>query len=338
MLHPFGRRVARAVSVAVLLLTFPQAAHAGETESKTFFARGRELRLGGNCKDAIDEFRKALDAYPEGLGSLRNIAECEEELKRPASARRSWWALRVAVLESQSDKYLGWDKDAEEAFARLAPSVATVTIRVKNAVDPRVVLNGRPLTPSLLGTALEQDVGELLVVLEDGGAVPTTKKLTLEAGQKYEVELVANPRPIDKDPKKITPPVVTPPPNDGPSPLVISGGVALGLAGLAAGGLIGSVVIREDALGEVEDQCPNYESGAACPGTLRETADRGETAATLVNAFAIGGGIAAAAGVGLLVAGLVTGSSPNPSPATGQVQVTAAPSPEGGFIGVTMSF
>lgn len=295
-------------------------AHAGETESKTFFARGRELRLGGNCKDAIDEFRKARDSYPEGLGAIRNIAECEEELKRPASARRSWWALRVAVLESQSEKYLGWDKDAEAAFARLAPMVATVVVRVKNAPSPRVVIDGRLLTPSLLGTPIEEDLGPIEIVLEDGSAVPPSKKLVLEAGQKYEVELVGSGKKAKVEAPKNT--------DDG-TPWLISGGIAFGLTGVALGGMIGAAVFRQDALSEVESLCPSL---ANCDPSLRDAQSRGEGATTAFNAFAVAAGLAGAAGVALTVIGVMP-SSQGP---VGSAEVSLHLSPS--YVGVSGSF
>jgi hypothetical protein len=55
-------------------------------EAKELFAHGRESRLRGDCAGAIPLFQKAADVYPAGLGSLRNIAECEETLGRYAAA------------------------------------------------------------------------------------------------------------------------------------------------------------------------------------------------------------------------------------------------------------
>lgn len=331
-------RLAKGLVVGLVAagLTFSAStAVAGEAESETFFAKGRELRAEGNCQKAIEEFRKALSAWPEGLGSQRNIAECEESLGRPASARRSWWALRTMVLGSQSDKYIGWEKDAEAAHKRLEPLVALLNVRVKNAAEPRVLINGRPLTPTLLGTDIEQDLGEIEIVLEDGGAVPVVKKIKLESGQRYDVELESL-GPVRKPDDKV-PPTGKPIPKDtGPSPFVITGGVALGLAGLAAGGLIGAVVVRQNALSKIEDDCGEQLDN--CSPDLQDEEDKGKTASTLVNAFAIGGGIAAAAGVGFLIAGLVTGSTEDEAPAKADVKVTIAPHPQGGFIGLSGTF
>lgn len=319
-------RLSASIAVALCITANGSIAWAGETESDTFFARGRELRLKGNCRDAIEEFRRAYEAYPEGLGALRNIAECEEGMNRPASARRSYWALRTAVIQSQSEKYLGWDRDAEKAFKELEPRVAKVVVRVKGSTDPRVTINGRPLTPSLLGTELEQDLGELVVVLEDGSAVPPSKKLVLEAGKRYEVELEPTVSQGTGGP--------TTPKHHGPSPLVIAGGVTIGVAGLALGGLVGAIVVRQNALATIDEQCPGREN---CPESLRDQQERGATASTLVNVFAIGGGVAGAAGLGMLIAGLVT--SPKSKPTSEHaLHFDLAPAPGGLFMSIGRSF
>ena len=107
---------------AVLLVAGP--ARADNQDSETFFAQGRQLRQAGDCLAAITAFRRALEIKPEGLGALRNVADCEELLGQFASARNDWWNLRRAVLQSNDPKYKGWDTDAEAAYAELASKVA----------------------------------------------------------------------------------------------------------------------------------------------------------------------------------------------------------------------
>ncbi len=233
--------------------------------------------------------------------------------------------MRTAVIQSQSEKYLGWDRDAEKAFKELEPRVAKIVVRVKGSTEPRVTINGRPLNPSLLGTELEQDLGELVVVLEDGSAVPPSKKLVLDAGKRYEVELEPTATKGSGGPASK---------HRGPSPLLIAGGTTLGVAGLGLGGLIGAIVVRQSSLAEIDEQCPGREN---CSESLREQQQRGETASTLVNVFAIASGVTGAAGLGMLIAGLVT--SPKSKPASEQaLHLDFVPAPGGLFIGVGRSF
>ena len=104
-------------------------------DAKDLFTRGRELRVRGDCAQRGRAVRKAYELYPAALGSLRNEAECEESLGRFASARRAWVDLKRALLTNADPKYDGWTQDADQAAARLAPKLATLTIDV-NVVAP----------------------------------------------------------------------------------------------------------------------------------------------------------------------------------------------------------
>jgi hypothetical protein len=66
-------------------------------DAKDMFAQARGLPLQGQCARSLPLFRRAYAMYPAGLGSLRNIAECEEELGHFASARRAWLDLQLAL-------------------------------------------------------------------------------------------------------------------------------------------------------------------------------------------------------------------------------------------------
>ncbi len=337
-----SRSVASCLIVAAAICFAPSFAFAGKAESETFFANGRELRLAGNCADAIPEFRRALETYPDGLGALRNIAECEEELGRVASARRSWWDLRFSALSATESKYDGWAVDAEQAYERLGPKVPYITIKVKSAQKQlKVLVNGRPLDPQLIGTELAQDIGEVSVVLVDGSAVPPGKTIKLEAGERKEVELISLFIPKEGDGNG----------QDGngggnkggggndngggTSPLVVGGAIGLGLAGAALVGFGAALGIRADALSTIEEQCPGLEG---CDRGLEDDESRGQTASTLVNVFGIGAGVAGAAGIGLLVAGLVTAPSDSKATEPAPVSFNVWGEPGRMFLSVAGSF
>lgn len=108
----------------------PALAHADPTtDAKDLFERGRTLRAHDDCADAIPLFRRALEAYPAGLGSLRNIAECQESLGQFTLARRAWIELGQ-TLEARGDlryepRYDGWADDCRQSAERLAPQAAS---------------------------------------------------------------------------------------------------------------------------------------------------------------------------------------------------------------------
>jgi hypothetical protein len=295
---------ALALFLAVSLAALPAAAQ--EDDSKTLFAAGRELRAAGRCEPAIVAFRRALDINPQGLGSLRNIAECEEQLGHLASARRSYWDLRRAVLQTNETKYQGWDKDAEAAYQRLGARVPKLTVRLKGREleRVRVTVDGKPLDPRLVGAELERDLGPHTVAANYGGAAPVTKRVDLAEAARETVVLEI-PDPTAAHPR----PEAVPLPGEGSSALRTAGVVALTVGGVALVGGLVSLFVRQNAAGDVEDLCPGYEDADACVvakddvGTLESARDRAQTTSTLVTVF---GGVAIAgigAGVTLAILG-----------------------------------
>lgn len=324
------------LAIAVFLV-FPSAASAGEAESRTLFAEGRQLREQGKCAEAIVLFKKSLETYPEGLGAMRNIAECEEQLGRVASARRTWRDLKLAVTRSGEARYEGWDKDAEDAKSRLDPRVPTLTISLEG--EGSISLNGRPLDPRLLGIELEQDLGPLEVVLDDGSAVPEKRALVMEEGGRYKVQLrarkAAGPASGKPPPGPIT---IEPKEEEGPSGLVIGGAVSLAVGGASLVGMGIAIGVYESALSEVEQGCPSYESEKRCTSVVSDAVDRGEASSVAVNVLAAVGGAGVATGVVLLIVDATSGPPAADEKPAASIVPSFTPLAGGGLVGLSGFF
>lgn len=295
-----------ALTLALALTSMPVWA-APEDDAKDLFARGRELRTKGDCAGAIPLFAKAWQLYPKGLGSLRNLAECNEHLGKYASARRAWLDLSRALLTVKDAKYAGWSEDAQAADARLAPKVARLTVVVHESgkgVALSVLVNGEVLDPKLLDIALDRDPGTYVVRVE-GGKEPVEKSVSVASGEAKTVTLDV------EHPTTATTTVTTPKPEPKPilpeQPATTSGTrtagfVTLGVGGgaLAVAGI--ALVVRQKALGDLKDACPYYES-KPCPTSTESIVDRGKTASTLVTVFSVIGAVGIGTGVTLLVMG-----------------------------------
>lgn len=313
--------------VATLLLAAP--ARAGNQDAETFFAQGRQLRVAGDCVGAIAAFRRALEIQPEGIGALRNISQCEEELGQFASARNDWWSLRRAVLQSNDPKYEGWDKDAEAAYAKLASKVARITVRVTgDALDRvRVTIDGKPLDPRLLGVELERDLGLHTIEAAYGGVAPVLEKRALTAGSIEVVTLVIpSPKATDKPLAPLAPPPAIVPPPDR-SGLRAAGYVALGVGGLGVVGTVIATVVRGAALTTVEAGCAAKTCQAS--QSVADAYSRGQTFSTLANVF--GGVGIAGIGAGVVMIVVARPSAPAAAPVD-RVKVDGglAPLPGGG--------
>jgi hypothetical protein len=300
--------------VALAVTTAPSTALADPaSDAKDLFSRGRELRAQGDCASAAGIFRKAYELFPTGLGSLRNLAECEESLGHYASARRAWLDLKRATLTSDDKKYEGWGRDADAAAARLAPKLATVTIDLTAlsaagetvataGVD--VTLDGEKLAPSLLGTALERDPGRY-VVRAGGERVRGRPEavVDLAAGDAKHVALrvvVERVQPVATE-RAAALLAVAPRGDDGAERARATkrtiAWTAIGVGAASLAGAAVSFVVRQSALDTVDRLCVSHQ---ACAPQLQSTASRGQTASVLVNVFGAIGAASAVGGVVLL--------------------------------------
>jgi hypothetical protein len=307
-----------AALVAALACTLvPRVAHADPvSDAKDLFTRGRELRTHGDCANAVGVFRKAYDLYPEGLGSLRNLAECEELLGHFASSRRAWLDLSRALLTFPDKKYDGWDRDAGEAAARLAPKLATLSIDVTfvgpggelaPAVGTEMTLDGEKLAGSLTGTPLERDPGRHTVRVTGARlAEPAEREVDLAAGDVKRVALRVVVTPVSPAQPEVpgaTPLPATPPSSgDEGAEHARATKRTLGWAaiGVGAAGIVGAAIslgIRQSALGSVQGACPSL---SGCDPSLQSTANRGAAASTAFDVLGIVGLLGAGAGVVLL--------------------------------------
>jgi hypothetical protein len=270
-------------------------------DAKDLFAQARELRLQGHCASALPLFRRAYDVYPAGLGSLRNIAECEEELGHFASARRAWLDLQRTLSTNTQGKYEGWDQDATLAAARLAPQTARLTVEVHAVTESgkpaqasgiHVSVNGEALRPDALGRPLDRDPGQYLVTVE-GAAPGVARVVDLAAGEGKQVVLD----------------VVVPAPPAGeamPARTITASSAAWIAMGVGAASLVGAGVAALERRSALEDLNAECSSTTACPPAQGDPAerskvqgieDRGHAAATWVNVFAVVGIIGLSSGV-----------------------------------------
>ncbi len=318
-----------ATSLALAPAVVARDAAASEADAKDLFAKGRELRQKGDCASAVPLFKRAYELHPQGLGSLRNLAECEEKLGLWASARRDGLDLKRAVLVAKEAKYQGWDADADAAAARLAPKVAQLVLEVRAKSekgeapvaadgDVKVLVNGQPIDLKLLDVPLDRDPGTYVVRVE-GGKAPVEQSVTVAAGQSKTVKLVVELPEPEKgaiaavpvaeeptapiEPAKPEAPTTVPEAPTSATTLKTAGWVAIGVGGAALVGTALAIGIRQGALSDLKDACPDYESGRCTNPAAKEAEERGSSAATWANVFGATTLVGLGAGVALLIMG-----------------------------------
>jgi hypothetical protein len=332
---PFAAQFVLAVATACAV---PGTAHADAASdaagAKDLFERGRDLRSQGNCAEALPFFRKAYTLYPPGLGSLRNIAVCQETLGHVASARAAWLELRRAIGGSTDPKYAGWSDDADREMARLAPRVSTLTVGL-TVLDPSgqpapgstpreevgVTVDGHPLPKDKLGVAIEHDPGTVVVRASGAGAAgPDEQALTLGPGENRAVELhvtVAPPLPKaqpqpELDTESRGPAAAPGAPARSSSQLRTSAWIALGFGASGLAGAAVAFAVRQSALGALRSSCPGYASTPCSPAneaSVVSDVDRGRVASTTLSVLGVIGIASTAASIVLFAASGSSSSS-----------------------------
>lgn len=299
-----------------------------DTPSLQFFKDGLQLHERGDYAAAAAKYRASLRAGPT-FGASFNLADCEERLGHLALAFNEFMrALAIAESSSNVDRQVR----ARAAANGLSPKVVRLqfvfqgpdagTIRIEGELlDPGLVRGGFAVAP---GTAT-------LEVTAPGRKTWSSRLDKLEAGALVTVNVPALVPEAAATPTTVVPapaptgagaPLASTPSREGRSPWeahrwsIITGGVAVALAGVGAGMGVKTWTHYSD-LAEV--------CGARPAGCTQDEKDSVQSDALLTNVFF---GAAGAAALG--AAGIFFFAEQGPS----NVQVGVAP----GFVSVRGSY
>lgn len=172
--------VARLAFVLARLLTpFASTPTGDALSAHAFFERGREAAARGDAKSACRNFEESL-RLDLAVGTLFNLAQCEEQLGRLASA---WQHLREGIgLLSDADPRR---EPAIVAAAELDLRVPRLAVRLDGTEAPgtRVFRDGVELSEVSLGTPLPVNPGAHAVVVRSVGRPDRSFDVSLAPGE-----------------------------------------------------------------------------------------------------------------------------------------------------------
>src|SRR3954468_13496447 len=118
--------LARGVALAALLVAMTPAARADDNVAKAdkLFVEGRAL-MDSDLHAACEKFEESLKWNSQAIGTLLNVALCDEKLGRVASAAAKFAQARDMAREGNMTVHL---EAAEERLKDLLPRVPYVTI------------------------------------------------------------------------------------------------------------------------------------------------------------------------------------------------------------------
>jgi hypothetical protein len=173
--------LAGAVLAAGGLLVRPAPAQPLDPAAATeLFERGRAALKLEHYEAACADFADS-ERFDPKVGTLLNLAECEEHLEHLVSAR-AHWQQAADLAHSQGDAR---ESVAAQHFASLDPRVPKLTVRLRTETAPLATVrrDGVELGPASLGVALPVDPGSHTVLVSTPGHYDGTFAVTLKEGE-----------------------------------------------------------------------------------------------------------------------------------------------------------
>jgi hypothetical protein len=310
-MNVFVRRAMAPALVSALMV--PGVAHAQGRDpgaATELFEQGRALAGQGDYAAACPKFADSEQLDPK-VGTLLNLADCEERLGRLVSARTH--------LQQAADlaRRVGDDRAdyATQRFSALDPRVAKLTVRLRPDAPSGLVVtrDDVPLGQGSLGTSLPIDPGTHTVVVSGAGYDSKSYSVLLKDGQVQ--DLVVEPGP------KTASPDGTQAPSWGTQKTLAVAAASVGVIGVGIGSVFG--LVAKSKFDQSNSDGAKYCDASGCTPdgiTLRHTAVGLGNASTI--AFVVGGA-ALAAGVVLWITAPRASASPR---APGDVAIGVGPS------------
>jgi hypothetical protein len=279
--------------VAFALVASAGAATTARADSRTaaeaLFQAGRAAARSGDAAGACTRFRESHRLDP-ALGTRLNLALCEEELGRTATA----WGLFLSLVQTlpEHDERSRLAREHLDVLDRLVPRV-TLVVSGPTPSGFKVILADASITEMGLGVAIPVDPGSHQLEVVTPGGPTRRQEFAVAAGESRIVHIEGGPGPApvsagDASASKSAP----------GSPLRVAGVVAFGAAGasLAASLTLGFLAMRRK--GVMDEHCG---PDGACSRAGLEAAREGQTFVDASTATFVGACALAAVGTTLFI-------------------------------------
>ncbi|MDI1434350.1 hypothetical protein QHF89_32930 [Polyangium sorediatum] len=306
-------RVGSAAALGLVLVLGSSVARANDpAAADALFQAAKKLMSEKNFAEACPKFDASYKLDPT-LGTLLNLADCYEKFGRTATAWSTWGEAMEKALRD-GDKRADFARSRRDA---LFPKLPKVVINVQNEVPGVDILWDQvKLAPAVFGVELPADPAEhdLLVLRDDGMKLKEERVRITQEGAR--TELTLDIEALDKaNPRKVKVVEAPPPPPPGSSKQRVAGLVVggFGAAALIAAGALEGVALAKRGAASDRSACVNKfctPDGLAAISSAQTFAEAGQW-------IGLGGIVAAAVGITLLIT--APPAAPSPRPATGVV-------------------
>lgn len=317
---------------AVLLMSPLTLWAQSDQDTATARALSMEAQKALEAEDfetAADRFGRAEELH-HAPTLLLGLARAYVGLGKFVEAQESYnKVIRETLPASAPPAFRNAVDDAKREVVGLDKKIGWVTINVSGTDQPTVTVDGLAVPIAALGVRRAANPGSHEVKASAEGFKPAQATFEISAGGEEDVTLTLEPDPdatgaVGTGSGGGGPKGGEVPPDDGASPMVVGGAVALGIGGV---GLIVGAVTGGLAMGahsDLEARCP----AGSCSAVDQDTIDSFHTLGAISTVGFIAGGVLAAGGlVMILVApsddGADTANAPRFSAEVGLGEVRA---------------
>ncbi|MEO6420392.1 MAG: hypothetical protein ABIP39_13330 [Polyangiaceae bacterium] len=303
------KRLSRALVLLAALSVTPIAFGQGRDPraATEFFTRGRDAVKKSDYVTACPFFAESHRLDPK-VGTLLNLADCEEHVGQLASARQHWQQA-ADLAQSLADERANV---AKERFTAVDKRVPKLILRAPpNAPAGMVVKrDGIEFSAVGFGIPLPADPGDHTIVITAPGQIPRSFHIDLKEGEQKEVQLDLTPRATDAPVPVVVaqqPPPVAEQPKPKPEEPASSGSSrktlayavgGVGVIGLGAGAIFGLMASSKNSESNDAGHC---DTNNACDPTGKTARNAALSDARISTVAFVLGGVALAAGVVLYV-------------------------------------
>jgi hypothetical protein len=310
------------VAWVVVLSGLGRTVHAQITDpaaAEALFREGRRLLKDkdGDVAAACAKFDESLRLDP-AIGTLINVAACQERLGRTATAWQHWRAAadQLATTDRRRTMAIAHATALEKVLSRL---IVTLGPNVADDEQVEVRRDGITLGRASLGLPLPLDPGPHLVTVRAPGRQPLRYELMIRPGETRTLLLARGPEEPAQLPERqtaeVSPPGIPPGPAPASPPSVPSLGMqtpasppAARWTTVAGWGLIGAGAVAAGMAGYFGFQAleARRDAEASCPGPAADPVcfRSGTSALDRDRRFSLTGDVAVAVGALLVGGGL----------------------------------
>ena len=321
-----SRFVVAALALSLLLPAGSAFAQSDEDKAaaRVLATQGAEALQAGKYAEALDLVSRAEQMF-HAPTHLLLIARSQAGVGRLVAAKESYLKLtREDLPAGAPPAFKRAQQEGKDEMAALEANIASLRIAVDGGGQQKftVKMDDQPVSPALLGVYRPVDPGKHDVVVYPVGQGPVKGSIVLKNGEKKDLKLtipdvvpggvpvsaVDNP---DAATKPIAPIDKVEPRSPGFFTPMRGAGIGAGVVGLG-GIVVGAVFLAksgstQDEANQKDAQCVMLSSTRHCPQQLlsaRDTLDQKAASLKTIAAIGfIGGGVALAAGVTLIVLG-----------------------------------